>query len=180
MNDNTNIEYFSKGEKMSILSRYYHKRYMMKTLSERMSSYGGNEGLENLANDVNEVRSMLSTMNETYEFLKKCGVFYLATIDGNQPRVRPFGALNMFEDKIYLQTGKVKNVSKQMENLTPEEFLLNRLVLSEKAFFHSLPPVQSGDSECGQPECHHAQSDYNSFTFHIRLSFKFPFDNLPH
>ena len=67
MNDNTNIEYFSKGEKMSILSRYYHKRYMMKTLSERMSSYGGNEGLENLANDVNEVRSMLSTMNETYE-----------------------------------------------------------------------------------------------------------------
>ena len=54
-------------------------------------------------------------MKETYEFLKKCGVFYLATIDGDQPRVRPFGALNLFEDKIYLQTGKVKNVSKQMQ-----------------------------------------------------------------
>lgn len=54
-------------------------------------------------------------MNETYDFLKKCGVFYLATIEGNQPRVRPFGALNIFENKIYIQTGKIKNVSKQME-----------------------------------------------------------------
>lgn len=54
-------------------------------------------------------------MKETYEFLKKCGVFYLATIDGDKPRVRPFGALNIFEDKLYLQTGKIKNVSKQME-----------------------------------------------------------------
>ena len=53
-------------------------------------------------------------MNEVYEFLKKCGVFYLATVDGDKPRVRPFGALNIFEDKLYLQTGKVKNVSKQM------------------------------------------------------------------
>ena len=54
-------------------------------------------------------------MKETYEFLKKCGVFYLATIDSDKPRVRPFGALNIFEDKLYLQTGKVKNVSKQIE-----------------------------------------------------------------
>ncbi len=54
-------------------------------------------------------------MKETYEFLKKCGVFYLATVDGDKPRVRPFGALNIFEDKLYLETGKVKNVSKQME-----------------------------------------------------------------
>lgn len=54
-------------------------------------------------------------MQETYEFLKKCGVFYLATVDGNKPRVRPFGALNIFEDKLYLQTGKRKNVSKQIE-----------------------------------------------------------------
>ena len=54
-------------------------------------------------------------MNEVYEFLKKAGTFYLATVDGNQPRVRPFGAVNVFEDKLYLQTGKVKNVSKQIE-----------------------------------------------------------------
>lgn len=54
-------------------------------------------------------------MEEVYDFLKKCGVFYLATEEGNQPRVRPFGAINMFEGKLYIQTGKVKNVSKQMQ-----------------------------------------------------------------
>lgn len=54
-------------------------------------------------------------MEEIFEFLKKCGVFYLATIDGNKPRVRPFGAVNFFEDKIYIQTAKSKNVSKQMQ-----------------------------------------------------------------
>ena len=53
-------------------------------------------------------------MKEVYDFLKKCGVFYIATIDGDKPRVRPFGALNIFEDKLYIQTGKAKNVSKQM------------------------------------------------------------------
>ena len=55
-------------------------------------------------------------MKEVYEFLKECGVFFIATEDGDQPRVRPFGALNIFEDKLYIQTGKIKNVSKQMKN----------------------------------------------------------------
>jgi len=54
-------------------------------------------------------------MKETYDFLKECGTFYLATIDNDKPRVRPFGAVNIFEDKIYLITGKVKNVSKQID-----------------------------------------------------------------
>ena len=54
-------------------------------------------------------------MNETYEFLKKSGTFYIATLDGNQPRVRPFGVVNIFEEKLYIQTGKSKNVSKQMQ-----------------------------------------------------------------
>jgi len=54
-------------------------------------------------------------MLEVYNFLKKCGVFFIATVDGDQPRVRPFGALNIFEDKLYIQTGKVKNVAKQMK-----------------------------------------------------------------
>ena len=53
-------------------------------------------------------------MQEVYEFLKKCEVYYLATVDGDQPRVRPFGTALIFEDKLYIQTGKVKNVSKQM------------------------------------------------------------------
>jgi uncharacterized pyridoxamine 5'-phosphate oxidase family protein len=53
-------------------------------------------------------------MKEVYEFLKKCGAYYLATADGDQPRVRPFGTVLIFEDKLYIQTGKAKNVSKQM------------------------------------------------------------------
>ena len=53
-------------------------------------------------------------MKKVYEFLKKCCVYYLATVDGNQPRVRPFGTVDIFEDKLYIQTGKVKDVSKQI------------------------------------------------------------------
>jgi uncharacterized pyridoxamine 5'-phosphate oxidase family protein len=53
-------------------------------------------------------------MKEVYDFLKKCGAYYLATIDGDQPRVRPFGTVLIFEDKFYIQTAKAKNVSKQM------------------------------------------------------------------
>lgn len=54
-------------------------------------------------------------MKEVYDFLKKCGVFFLATVDNNKPRVRPFGALNIYENKLYFQTGKSKNVAKQIE-----------------------------------------------------------------
>jgi len=54
-------------------------------------------------------------MQEVYELLKKCGTYYLATIDGDQPRVRPFGTVNIFENKLYIQTGKKKSVSKQMK-----------------------------------------------------------------
>jgi len=55
-------------------------------------------------------------MNEICEFIKKCGTYYLATVDSDgQPRVRPFGTINIFEDKLYIQTGKVKEVSKQIQ-----------------------------------------------------------------
>lgn len=54
-------------------------------------------------------------MNEVYEFLKKCETYYLATVENDQPRVRPFGTVDIFENKLYIQTGKVKNVSKQMK-----------------------------------------------------------------
>ena len=54
-------------------------------------------------------------MQEVCDFLKKCGTYYLATADGDQPRVRPFGTAHVFENKLYIQTGKVKDVSKQMK-----------------------------------------------------------------
>lgn len=53
-------------------------------------------------------------MKSVYDFLKKCQTYYLATVENDQPRVRPFGTIDLFEDKLYIQTGKVKNVSKQM------------------------------------------------------------------
>ena len=54
-------------------------------------------------------------MDEILEFLRKCWVYYLATVEWNQPRVRPFWTINIFEDKLYIQTWKSKNVSKQIE-----------------------------------------------------------------
>ncbi len=54
-------------------------------------------------------------MNEVYEFLKQCGTYYLATIDGDQPRVRPFGTIDIYDGFLTIQTGKSKDVSKQME-----------------------------------------------------------------
>jgi len=54
-------------------------------------------------------------MKEVQEFLKECGVYYLATVDGNEPKVRPFGTAEIFEDHLYIQTGKNKNVFKQIE-----------------------------------------------------------------
>lgn len=53
-------------------------------------------------------------MKEVLDFIKKCGTYYLATVEGDQPRVRPFGTIEIFENKLYLQMGKVKNVSKQL------------------------------------------------------------------
>ncbi len=53
-------------------------------------------------------------MKEVYDFLKKCGAYYLATMDGDQPRVRPFGTIDIFEGKLYIQTGKSKKVAEQM------------------------------------------------------------------
>jgi len=54
-------------------------------------------------------------MKEVYDFLKKSGTYYLATVDGDQPRVRPFGTAHIFENKLYIQTGKKKPVSQQMK-----------------------------------------------------------------
>ena len=53
-------------------------------------------------------------MNEVYEFIKSCGTYFLATVEDDQPRVRPFGTVNIFDGKLYIQTGKKKKVFKQM------------------------------------------------------------------
>ena len=53
-------------------------------------------------------------MKEVQKFLKECGVYYLATVEGDQPRVRPFGTAEIFEEHLYIQTGKNKDVFKQI------------------------------------------------------------------
>ena len=54
-------------------------------------------------------------MRETLEFLESAGVYYLATCKDNKPYVRPFGTVMLFENKLYIQTGKVKNCYKEMK-----------------------------------------------------------------
>ena len=53
-------------------------------------------------------------MDKVLNFLKDAETYYLATVEGDQPRVRPFGTVHVFEGKLYIQTGKVKDVSKQL------------------------------------------------------------------
>ena len=55
-----------------------------------------------------------AAQQEVFDFIQKKGVFYIATMDGDQPRVRPFGALHIFEGKMYIITGHVKRVAKQL------------------------------------------------------------------
>lgn len=54
-------------------------------------------------------------MEEVLNFLRECGTYYLATVEWDQPRVRPFGTVNIFEGKLYIQTGKSKSVSRQIQ-----------------------------------------------------------------
>ncbi|MDR3136057.1 MAG: pyridoxamine 5'-phosphate oxidase family protein [Coriobacteriales bacterium] len=53
-------------------------------------------------------------MDEVYEFLRKTQTYYLATVEDDQPRVRPFGTIDLFENRLYIQTGRVKDVSRQI------------------------------------------------------------------
>ena len=54
-------------------------------------------------------------MEEVKNFIKECGAYFLSTIEGDHPRVRPFGTINVFEGKLYIQTAKFKPVSKQIQ-----------------------------------------------------------------
>ena len=54
-------------------------------------------------------------MEEVQKFLKECGVYYLATVDNNEPKVRPFGTAEIFDGHLYIHTGKNKDVFKQIE-----------------------------------------------------------------
>lgn len=57
---------------------------------------------------------MKENLQKVLAFLDDAGTYFLATVEGNQPRVRPFATALVFEDKLYIQTGKIKPVSHQL------------------------------------------------------------------
>ncbi len=57
---------------------------------------------------------MASNLERVINFLDEAETYYLATVEGNQPRVRPFGTAIVYNDRLYIQTGKVKPVSQQL------------------------------------------------------------------
>ena len=61
-----------------------------------------------------KLKEMQHNMQEVQAYLKECGAFYIATTDGDQPRVRPFGVSEIIDGRLYIMTGKVKDVYKQM------------------------------------------------------------------
>ena len=56
----------------------------------------------------------MTNIEDVCRFLEECGTYYLATAEGDQPRVRPFGTILLYGGKLYIQTGKVKSVSRQL------------------------------------------------------------------
>ena len=56
----------------------------------------------------------MAGIEKVTQILKDAETYYLATSEGDQPRVRPFGTAHLYEGKLYIQTGKVKDVSKQL------------------------------------------------------------------
>ncbi len=65
--------------------------------------------------DIAKVKPVTySGIERVEKFLQDAGTYYLATTEGDQPRVRPFGTAHIYEGRLYIQTGKVKDVSKQL------------------------------------------------------------------
>ena len=70
--------------------------------------------VEALANEPIDPALALQNMQEVQAFLKECGAFFIATTDADQPRVRPFGVSEIIDGRLYIMTGKVKDVYKQI------------------------------------------------------------------
>ena len=94
------------------------KRIVLMAVAALLVLSCGNK-TQNKSTESNGIMITKTTTNpenalRAQQFLKDAGTYYLATVDGDQPHVRPFGTAEIFEDKLYIQTGKVKNVYKQI------------------------------------------------------------------
>ena len=67
-------------------------------------------------------------MLEVYEFLKSAGVYYLATVEGDQPRVRPFGTIDLYDDGLYIMNpGSIQNGEYGMIDIEPNGIMLIKM-----------------------------------------------------
>ena len=122
-------------------------------------------------------------MDRVLEFLKKSGVYYLATCENDQPHVRPFGTVHIFENRIYIQTGLVKNVAKQLaDNPKIEicafadgkwlrvsgEAILDERIEAQKSLLDAYPSLQgmykAGDGKTAVYYLKNATATFSSFT----------------
>lgn len=111
-------KYYKKDQK----SKNHEDACILEIVKQRMIE-GGYEYMWELLDKKNykeyekqmlHIPEKYPTLENTYDFLKNADTYYLATVEGDQPRVRPFGTVNIFDGKLYIQTGKVKPVSKQL------------------------------------------------------------------
>ena len=105
------------GKKVAVYCRTGRRsRAAAEILSaEGYKVYNLEGGIAEWAQAGNPVEKInFKAMKKTYDFIKACGTYYIATADGGQPRVRPFGTINIFEGRLYIQTGHIKDVAKQI------------------------------------------------------------------
>lgn len=122
-------------------------------------------------------------MKEVYDFLKKCGTYFLATVEDDQPRVRPFGTIDLFDGELTFQTGKVKPVSKQL-HANPKveicafhegtwlriaaEAIEDERIEAAEHMLAGYPSLQSsykpGDGNCEVFKLVNAKATFSSFT----------------
>ncbi len=125
----------------------------------------------------------MSNLEKVCEFLKTAGTYYLATVEGDQPRVRPFGTAHIFEGKLYFQTGLKKDVAKQMAaNPKVElcafdkgrwirvagEAVLDERIEAQKSMLEAYPSLQkmyqAGDGNTAVYWLKNASATFSSFT----------------
>lgn len=125
----------------------------------------------------------MSDLEKVCNFLKEAGTYYLATVEGDQPRVRPFGTAHIFEDRLYIQTGLKKDVAKQLaENPKVElcaftkgqwirvsgEAIFDERIEAQKSLLDAYPSLQkmyqAGDGNTAVYYLKNGKATISSFT----------------
>ena len=121
-NDEMKVIDAGEGVEKGMIDLFAHLEAIMMADELMMDAFGVsltdigdyiNKNLKAIGGEVDK-RVHATGIEKVYYFLKDAGTYFLATVEGDQPRVRPFGTILLYEGKLYIQTGKVKDVSKQL------------------------------------------------------------------